>query len=359
MCNLAEDTFYSKVSACHIYGYLLVFVVVCVIFFFFFPNHHILVFRCCSSSLSSVAPCYYMLIYLFLWFFISTWSTHSRSSWPAIIACPFRFSYLEFRMRVIAIALAAAAFLAVTAVAHSSPACPSYEGAADFCHNVTVPTSKRARCAFWSCMIQFCSLDFVQETQHKYCHVSHTAPRMKLPHSPLPSSATLRSTPLAIGTPDAASPCGGGSGAMTSAQIRHWLLDTAMNVYYDRSNEHYTEGNQRWSGITGQVCPPKAPPYSDCSSTVTWIYWTLFGNGPDFMNGEKWQAGYTGTLDQHGVNVTVNTNDLAIGDLCFYYHPMHHVAIYVGGGKVVSHGMDPVGYYNYDYAPIDFCRRYI
>ncbi len=107
------------------------------------------------------------------------------------------------------------------------------------------------------------------------------------------------------------------------------------------------------------MCPKKSPPYSDCSSTVTWIYWTLFGNGPDFMNGEQWGAGYTGTLDKHGINVGANTADLAIGDLCFYYHPMHHVAVYVGGGKVVSHGTDPVGYNAWDYAPVDFCRRYI
>jgi cell wall-associated NlpC family hydrolase len=132
-----------------------------------------------------------------------------------------------------------------------------------------------------------------------------------------------------------------------------------MDGYFERANEHYTEGPKRWSGITGKVCPTKAPEYSDCSSFVTWIYWTLFGNGNDFMNGEGWSGGYTGTLDQHGTQVPMSVNDLQIGDLCFYYHPMHHVAIYVGGGKVVTHGMDPVGYYAWNYAPVDFCRRYI
>ena len=38
---------------------------------------------------------------------------------------------------------------------------------------------------------------------------------------------------------------------------------------------------------------------------------------------------------------------------------MHHVAIYVGEGKVVSHGMDPVGWLAFDYAPIDYARRYL
>jgi len=77
------------------------------------------------------------------------------------------------------------------------------------------------------------------------------------------------------------------------------------------------------------------------------------------LNGENWSAGYTGTLIEHGRNVDVDEASLKVGDLCFYYHPMHHVAIYVGGGMVVTHGMDPVGYYKYTYAPLDYCRRYL
>lgn len=255
------------------------------------------------------------------------------------------------RTIIAVVLLSAAVFFTV-----ESRGCPSYEAAVDFCQNITRADHKNARCNLWSCVVQFCDAPYVVETYHRRCNKgSYTA---KTPWSPLPRHVAARHTPL-VGAPDAASPCGGGSGAKTADELRHWLLDVSMDVYYDRANEHYTEGSERWSGITGHVCPPKAPKYSDCSSTVTWIYWTLFGHGPDFMNGEKWSAGYTGTLDQHGTNVAISTKDLAIGDLCFYYHPMHHVAIYVGGGKVVSHGMDPVGYYPYDYAPVDFCRRYI
>jgi hypothetical protein len=250
--------------------------------------------------------------------------------------------------------------VAACAASARTPAngCPSYEGAVDFCQNVTRQSNPNAKCSFWACVFQFCDAPFVAKTFASKCSADKLPPQGLA--AALPSGVALKKTVIsATGTPDAASPCGGGSGAMSTTQIRHWLLDVAMDVYYDRADEHYTEGSQRWSGITGKVCPKRSPPYSDCSSTVTWIYWTLFGNGPDFLNGENWQAGYTGTLDQHGSNVPVNTADLAVGDLCFYYHPMHHVAIYVGGGKVVSHGMDPVGYYAYDYAPVDFCRRYI
>jgi hypothetical protein len=28
-------------------------------------------------------------------------------------------------------------------------------------------------------------------------------------------------------------------------------------------------------------------------------YWTVIGGGPDILNGENWQAGYTGTLESH------------------------------------------------------------
>eukprot|EP00331_Platyophrya_macrostoma_P025780 CAMPEP_0176443066 /NCGR_PEP_ID=MMETSP0127-20121128/22198_1 /TAXON_ID=938130 /ORGANISM="Platyophrya macrostoma, Strain WH" /LENGTH=261 /DNA_ID=CAMNT_0017828217 /DNA_START=26 /DNA_END=811 /DNA_ORIENTATION=+ len=249
--------------------------------------------------------------------------------------------------------------LAVTAsLGTTSAACPSYEAAVNYCHSVIGMTSSHTPCEFWSCVTEYCGEPFVRETQQKHCY---RRPNIQVPtrNSKLPSSVALQLTPLSDATPAVASPCGGGSGAKNATEIRHWLLDAAMNVYYDRNSEHYTEGDQRWSGITGNVCPPSAPPYSDCSSTVTWIYWTLFGNGPDFMNQEAWKAGYTGTLDQNGRNVTISTAHLAIGDLCFYYTPMHHVAMYVGGGMVVSHGMDPVGYYPYNYAPIDFCRRYI
>lgn len=251
------------------------------------------------------------------------------------------------------------AIAALLVAASDARGCPSYESAVDVCHNFTRVEMKDSRCRFWSCVVQFCDAEFVKATQHQYCRIPATAPRLKLPTSPLPPGVSPRNTALSAGSPATSSPCGGGQGSTDAAAIRHWLLDTAMNVYYDRANEHYTEGNQRWSGISGHVCPPSAPEYSDCSSTVTWIYWTLFGGGADFMNGESWSAGYTGTLDQHGTNVAISTADLAIGDLCFYYTPMHHVAIYVGGGKVVSHGMDPVGYYPYNYAPVDFCRRYI
>ena len=247
------------------------------------------------------------------------------------------------------------AILCLLLVAVVRGICPYYEGAVHFCHD----TKAGDLCSFWECVATHCHTADVIATFQQRCG------NFTGEYRPLPTEYRVRRSvnlfppKLRLGTPEVNSPCTGDKGAWTVQKIQSNLLATAMDGYYDRANEHYTEGGERWSGITGKVCPSKAPPYSDCSSFVTWIYWTLFGNGPDFLNAESWSAGYTGTLVVHGVQVPANVNSLEVGDLCFYYQPMHHVAIYVGGGKVVTHGEDPVGYSPWDYAPVDYCRRYI
>jgi len=153
---------------------------------------------------------------------------------------------------------------------------------------------------------------------------------------------------------------GGGGGNLFSggSTARQGVYTAAMAIYNQRSHEHYTQGSQRWSGITGHVEPPNAPPYSDCSSAATWAYWTVFGNGPDLLNGQSWKAGYTGTMSSRGVGVSCSS--MGVGDLAFYGSPISHVAIGVGGGKVVSHGSDPAGLYSVNYrSDLNQCRSYI
>ena len=60
-----------------------------------------------------------------------------------------------------------------------------------------------------------------------------------------------------------------------------------------------------------------------------------------------------------GGNTSVAPAELKIGDLIFYYHPMHQMAIYVGESWAISHGMDPVGRLLFKYAPINYARRYL
>jgi len=155
---------------------------------------------------------------------------------------------------------------------------------------------------------------------------------------------------------------GGGSGggsppSGTSAQ-RQALYTAAMALYNNRAHEHYTQGPSRWVGITDGVRPPNAPSYSDCSSATTWMYWTVFGSGPDFLNNQNWRAGYTGSMSGRGRSVSCSS--MQIGDLAFYGKPtISHVAMSIGGGRVVSHGSDPVGLYSYNYrSDLNQCRTY-
>jgi len=137
---------------------------------------------------------------------------------------------------------------------------------------------------------------------------------------------------------------------------RAGVVTAAMALYDQRSSGHYTQGGSRWIGITNRVYPPAAPTYSDCSSAATWCYWTQYGNGPDFINGQQWRAGYTGTMLDHGTVVSVA--NAKAGDLCFYYNPVSHVAIYIGNLRVVSHGSDPVSIYSV-YNSLNHCRSYV
>jgi cell wall-associated NlpC family hydrolase len=160
--------------------------------------------------------------------------------------------------------------------------------------------------------------------------------------------------------------CGGGAtvGAIkgpcgTYSDPRGAVVRAAHALYDQRKYETYSQSATRWSGISGHVCPPKAPPHSDCSSAVTWAYWTVFGNGVDFINGQHWGAGYTGTQVDHGKL----TSSPKPGDLVFYgksRSAISHVAMYVGDGKVISHGSDPVSWVDKNYrSDLQFIKTYL
>jgi len=139
---------------------------------------------------------------------------------------------------------------------------------------------------------------------------------------------------------------------------RQGIVTAARALYANRNSGHYSQDqNKRWMGITNRVYPPNSPTYSDCSSAATWCYWTQYGSGPDFLNGQNWQAGYTGTLIQHGR--VVSYTSAQPGDLCFYYNPVSHVSIYVGDGQVVSHGSDPAALLRVNSPNLNHCRSYL
>lgn len=113
---------------------------------------------------------------------------------------------------------------------------------------------------------------------------------------------------------------------------------------------HYSMGSDRWEGIDRRLLIARGqyPKHSDCSSSSTWLLWNALAHTfgvRDVVNGTAWRAGYTGTIAQHGKLVAHDRN-LQVGDLLLYGPaPIYeHVAVYMGGGKVFSHGSEPGPY---------------
>jgi hypothetical protein len=132
----------------------------------------------------------------------------------------------------------------------------------------------------------------------------------------------------------------------TPAKVMVWLTKVAKGKII------YTQGSNRMEGVTQKVEPPLWPHHGDCSSIATWAYWV--SEYPD-PNGLGYSGvGYTGTLQDHGVKVATPR----ISDLVFYANP-DHVAVYVGGGRVIGFGHqggpdnDPI-----NYRPVWEIRRY-
>jgi hypothetical protein len=120
-------------------------------------------------------------------------------------------------------------------------------------------------------------------------------------------------------------------------------LQAAVLGLHHAPSIHYTQGAQRWSGIAGHRDASRGqyPSWADCSAYVTWCYWNglyLRGHHSDIVNGQNWRAGYTGTMLEHGRRVASPIP----GDAIIYGSgwPGEHVALFTGGGLVVSHGSE-------------------
>lgn len=160
---------------------------------------------------------------------------------------------------------------------------------------------------------------------------------------------------------------------LTQGQVnrgRNLVVKAATLTYRRRDEVHYTQGPQRWEGISKRLDPRKGefPRYADCSSHNSWCLFVplaLVFKLSDLVNGAAWLAGYTGTMLRHGREVTADT--ARRGDLVVYGprgSTGAHVAIVVKRGPfplVISHGSESGPHllpYNYR-ADIMSIRRYI
>lgn len=136
---------------------------------------------------------------------------------------------------------------------------------------------------------------------------------------------------------------------------REKVAQTALWYYGQRTRIAYSQARPIQTVYYG-IRPPEIPRVLDCSGLAITCYWV---NGLAYKLGDENAHGFgnTWTLAKYGS--TVLQGNLKPGDLVFYYADCHHVAVYVGNGKVVSNGHYPMGLYDVCYAPVWGCRSYL
>lgn len=116
---------------------------------------------------------------------------------------------------------------------------------------------------------------------------------------------------------------------------RMLILSAAIWAHDKRDSISYTQDSRRMKDFDP---PPNVPEATDCSGFATWCYKVAGAADPNGANYNG--SGYTGSLWDNGRKISVA--QLKIGDLVFYYRDPHqrtaHVAVYIGFGKVMSHG---------------------
>jgi hypothetical protein len=112
--------------------------------------------------------------------------------------------------------------------------------------------------------------------------------------------------------------------------------------------------SQSWTR-TSLPAFPSVPRATDCSG---YAIWTL---RHAFLSGSRPPMGWTGTLGVEGWRVPASTSSMHVGDLVFYGgYPHGHVAVYIGGGLVSSHGSPGIHVlrWNADSRGVGQVRRY-
>lgn len=154
-----------------------------------------------------------------------------------------------------------------------------------------------------------------------------------------------------------------------AAHARRVIIKNAHNMVINKNRIHYSQEADRWMGINRQLTHLRNqyPTRGDCSSTATWMLWDAMARPygvRDLINHTNYRSGYTGTMINGG-KVVRHKENLKVGDCVFYGWQSpgvpEHVAIYIGGGLVFSHGSEGGPYIlKVDYRPDRVAmRRYI
>jgi hypothetical protein len=130
------------------------------------------------------------------------------------------------------------------------------------------------------------------------------------------------------------------------AEARRVILLGVRLLMAHPAQIHYSQGPDRWEGIAKKlrIADGEYPKHGDCSSTHTWLVWnalTHVGAMQDHVNGQHYRAGFTGTIGSHGI-VVPSVRHAKVGDAVLYGpRPTYeHIATYIGGGRVFSHGSE-------------------
>lgn len=139
-----------------------------------------------------------------------------------------------------------------------------------------------------------------------------------------------------------------------AAHARKLLLQQANTLVTHKDEIHYSQRADRQTGVRHKLTITKGqfPRTCDCSSTTWWMLWDAIHrtyNVRDLVAGTshpEWNPDglvFTGSMYKHGKAVLHDKN-LKVGDLIFYGDQgggvPEHVAMYIGGGMVFSHGSE-------------------
>lgn len=138
-----------------------------------------------------------------------------------------------------------------------------------------------------------------------------------------------------------------GLSAEHRAEARRIIVKGCAMLLAHRTQVRYTQDPvARWEAIAHDLRIAKGEwlKHGDCSSTQTWLIYNALTHvhaHRDTVNGLDWKAGYTGTIATHGKPVA-HLGNAQVGDSVLYGRswPYEHVATYLGGGIVFSHGSD-------------------